>query len=424
MAIGNNASSFGAQAEYIRPKLELLTAISSVLYRRINVRTDVKPVSTRPARIPFQPLTQGGMKIGQFDGQDLGLGSAPVETYGSLSCVSLLQPSQYTFLAQWANDSDVKSIQNFVTLTHEQAAQVFGGFIDSLFAVSDGSNTLDSVVATSGNTGLVVNNANEFQDQQPVDFWSALASNGGVLLGSGIVESVDSENDTIWLQAAFPAGVGANTLILASGSSGQPNSGINGLLAYNVTGNAGNFMGIQRSAFPGKFSTPNVNQGQKAITPASLRVLFMTIIQAMGADRAEEAEVVWHGNVEAQAAWENVGLNVQQIVMNQVKGDTMTDMLTKDAPNRVAGREFLLNIRGKPGRIDLMALKNWWRIETRKEDYIEVEGQTAFPAYGASGGIASSVLFYLAAVLQLGTSQPRLNGYYSNYAIPTGYFGH
>ena len=130
MALGNNASSYGAQAEYIRPKLELLTAISSTLYKRINVRTDVKPVSTRPARIPLQPLSQGGMKIGNFDGGDLGLGSAPVETYGSLSCVSLLQPSQYTFLAEWANDSDTKSIQNFVTLTHEQAAGVFGGFID------------------------------------------------------------------------------------------------------------------------------------------------------------------------------------------------------------------------------------------------------------------------------------------------------
>ncbi len=90
----------------------------------------------------------------------------------------------------------------------------------------------------------------------------------------------------------------------------------------------------------------------------------------------------------------------------------------------IAKREFLVNPRAKPGRIDFLPLKEWWRIETRKEDYIEVEGQTAFPAYGASGGIASSVLFYLAAVLQFGTSQPRLGATYLNFAIPTGYFGH
>lgn len=392
---------------------------SSVLYKRINVRTDVKPVSTRPARIPLQPLTQGGMKVGAFDGQDLGLGSAPVETFGSLSCVSLLQPSQYTFLADWANDENVKSIQNFVTLTHEQAPKVFAGFIDSLLALSDGSNTLDTVVSTTTN-GLVVSNANAFQDQQPIDLWTAL---GGTLLGSSIIQSVDIANNTIWLTAAVPAGVTAGTLVLASGSSGQANSGIFGLPYYNVAGNLGNFMGIQRSTFPGKFSTPNRNQGGKAMTPASVRVLFNQIILALGEERANSAELVCHGNVEAQAAWENIALNVQQIIMNQIKGDEITDMLTKRAPTIIAGREFLVNPRAKPGRIDFLPLSEWWRIQTRKEDLIEVEGQTAFPAYGASGGIASSVLFYLAVVLQFGTSQPRLNAFYNNYAIPSGYFG-
>jgi hypothetical protein len=418
MSIGSNASSFGAQAEYIRPKLELLTMESSVLYKRINVRTDVKPVSTRPARIPFQPLTQGGMKIGQFDGQDLGTGSAPVETYGNLSCVSLLQPSQYTFLAEWANDSDTKSIQNFVTLTHEQAAGVFGGFIDSLLALSDGSNTLDTVVSTTTN-GIIVTNANSFQDNQPLDVWSAL---GGTLRGSITVQSVDIANNTIWLTGAVPAGTVAGDLLLASGSSGQANSGINGLPYYNVSGNLGNFMGIQRSAYPGKFSTPNINQGGKAMTPASVRALYAQIILALGQDRANSNSLVAHGNVDAQAAWENVALNVQSIVWNQVKGDT-PDMLMKKAPTMIAGTEFLINPRAKVGRIDFLPLKEWFRIETRKEDYIEVEGQTAFPAYGASGGIASSVLFYLAAVLQFGTGQPRLNAYYNNFGAPKGYFG-
>lgn len=420
MSVGTNASAFGAQAEYIRPKLELLTLVNSVLYRRINVRTDVKPVSTRPARIPLQPLTQGGMKIGAFDGQDLGLGSAPVETYGSLSCVSLLQPSQYTFLSEWANDENVKSIQNYVTLTHEQAPKVFAGFIDSLIALSDGSNTLDSVVSTTTN-GLIVNNANSFQDQQPVDVWSAL---GGTLRGTAIVQSVDIANNTIWLTGAIPTGTIAGDLLLASGSSGQANSGIFGLPYYYVAGNTGNFMGIQRSTFPGKFSTPNINRGGAAMTPATVRACFAQIVLALGEDEANSNDLICHGNVEAQAAWENIALNVQSVIWNQVTGDTAPDMLTKSSPTAIAKRPFLVNPRAKPGRIDFIPLKQWWRIETRKEDYIEVEGQTAFPAYGASGGIASSVLFYLAAVIQFGTASPRLGAFYNNYAVPSGYFGH
>jgi hypothetical protein len=160
------------------------------------------------------------------------------------------------------------------------------------------------------------------------------------------------------------------------------------------------------------------------MTPASVRALFAQIILALGEERANAAELVAHGNVDGQAAWENIGLNVQSIVMNQVKGEEMTDMLTKRAPTQIATREYLCNVRAKPGRIDFLPLKEWWRIETRKVDYIEVEGQTAFPAYGASGGIASSVLFYMAAVIQFGSSQPRLNAAYKNWAAPAGYFGH
>ena len=376
MSVGNNASSFGAQAEYIRPKLEMLTLVSSVLYKRINVRTDVKPVSTRPARIPLQPLSQGGMKIGAFDGQDLGLGSAPVETYGSLSCVSLLQPSQYTFLAEWANDEDVKSIQNFVTLTHEQAPKVFAGFIDSLLALSDGSNTLDTVVSTTGTNGIIVNNANSFQDQQPIDVWTALS---GTRAGQVTIQSVDIANNTIWLTGPFPAGTVAGYLLLASGSSGQANSGIFGLPYWNVAGNLGNFMGIQRSAFPGKFSTPTINQGGKAMTPASVRALFAQIILALGEDRANSAELICHGNVEAQAAWETIALNIQSIIWNQVKGDEAPDMLTKRAPTIIAGREFLVNPRAKPGRIDFLPLKEWSRIETPQRGLHRSRRANRFP---------------------------------------------
>jgi hypothetical protein len=53
----------------------------------------------------------------------------------------------------------------------------------------------------------------------------------------------------------------------------------------------------------------------------------------------------------------------------------------------------------------------------------EVGGQTIFPAYGISGGVASSMLMYLVQMVQTGTSNPRAAGVLSGITIPRGYFG-
>ena len=89
----------------------------------------------------------------------------------------------------------------------------------------------------------------------------------------------------------------------------------------------------------------------------------------------------------------------------------------------IAGRDLLVNERAVPGLIDFLALKNWFRIETKPLDYYEVGGQTIFPGYGISGGLSSNMLFYLVNMCQTGLSTPRAGGYLSNVTIPSKYFG-
>lgn len=418
MAQGGVSQSIAAQAEWLRPELENLVLDSSVFWKRINVRTDIKPVSNRPARIPFQVATGGRPKVAGFDGQNLGRGSAPIESPGTLSCVSFLQASEYTALAEWSTDSSEKAIQNFVTLTHEQAADCFGGFLDTL-AQGDGSNTLDTVVSTVTN-GLVVNNADKFGDQWYVDAWTAV---GGTFLGTVQIQSVDIANNTIWLTGAVPAGITTGTVLMAEGSSGQANSGLFGLGYYQVSGNVGNYMGISRAAWPGKFSTPLINLGGKALTPAVVRALQSQQILALGNDNDGKNNVA-HCNVDVQNAWENNALNVQSIIRNQVKGDESTDMLGKQPVTTIAGREVLLNVRATPGILDFLDLSTWFIIQTRANDLYDVGGQTIFPAYGNDGGIASSMMFYLAIVAQLGNGQPRKGARCTNIAPVSNLFGH
>lgn len=414
MAQGVVSQSIAAQAEWLRPELENLTLSSSVLWKRLNVRTDIKPVSNRPSRIPFQVQTGGRPKVAAFDGQNLGRGSAPNEAPGSLSCVSFLLASEYTALSEWSTDSNEKAIQNFVTLTHEQAAQNFGGFLDTLVCRGAGANQIDTVVSTTTG-GLVVNNADAFLDQQFIDFTHAI---GTAPFAAAQIQSVDIANNTIWLTGAVPAGVIAGDAILAEGSSGQANSGLFGLDAYLVSGNVGNYMGIARAAYAGKFSTPTIDLGGAALTPAIVRALQMKQILALGTDNDGKSNIA-HCNVDVAAAWENNALNVQSIIRNQIKGQESTDMLGNQYATTIAGRTVLMNVRAQFGILDLLDLSTWFMIQVRANDLYEVGGQTLFPAYGADGGIASSLMFYLCVVCQVGCGQPRKQARLQNIAIPS-----
>ena len=419
MSIAGVQQTVASMHEHVRPELELLYLASSRLWSRIKTR-ETEAVSTRPARIPFEALSGGKFRAFNGDGGDMNRGSGPTETFGILSCTQFLQASEYTALAEWGTDSDEKAIKNYVSLTQQRAAETFAGYMDAAFQ-GDGSNTLDTVVSTTTG-GLVVNNANYFQDNQDLDCYSALTGSSG-FVGTVTVESVDIANNTIWLTSAVPAGVVAGTKLLISGSAGVANSGLFGLRYYQVSGNAGSYMNVQRSAFPGKFSTPSIAVNG-ALTPAVVRAMEAQIEQAMGEEAADAADLVAHCNVEMRAAWENNAILVQRVIMNEVKGDQSVDMLKKRAPTEIAGREMLSNVRAAPGLIDFLGLKKWFRIETKALDYYEVGGQTIFPTYGLSGGLEASMIFYLVLVCQTGNAAPRLGAFISGISIPKNYFGH
>ncbi len=426
MPQGSVQQNIASQIEHMRSTLEELVLLQGVLWKRIQKNTDISAISNRPARIPFNVLTGGIVRTGVnlFDGSDLGRGSAPTQTFGTLSAVSIVQASEYTSLSEFSTDSDEKAIENYVTLTNRQATETFAGYMDSLLCQSDGSNTLDTVVSATG-TAIVVNNADIFQDNQLIDVWTALS---GTFRGTAQILSIDIANNTLWLTGPIPAGTTGGDLLLLAGSAGVANSGFFGIPYYHVAGNGGNFMGIPRSAFPGKFSTPTVTLGSGgattgALTPAAVRALQAQIDLAMGIDASDD-DVVAHMNVDMAAAWENNALPVQNIIYNEMKGDSSADMLKKRQTTTIAGREILRNIRARVGRIDFLNFKHWFRLETRSLDMHDVGGQTLFPIYGASGGLESSQIFYYELMCQFGLGQPRREAFTSSVTVPKFYFGH
>jgi hypothetical protein len=54
-------------------------------------------------------------------------------------------------------------------------------------------------------------------------------------------------------------------------------------------------------------------------------------------------------------------------------------------------------------------------------DYYEVGGQTVFPIYGTSGGLASAYIFYFDLGMQMFSDSPRSGAYLDALARPSGY---
>ena len=420
MPPGNNANTIASQREYLRDKLEETFLLSSKLWSRIQTRTDIKPVSSRPSRIPFTPIPTAA--FGQFNpnGGPLGVGDAPQEVYGQLSCVYFRQGGAYTAQSEWATEGDSRSIKDYVAYTEETVTRTLAGFMDAVLCTGDGAGTLDTVVAVGANY-LVVNNANFFQSGQPVDLYSAYTGAAG-FLGTVTIQTVDTTNTTLWLTGAVPVGVVAGTFILVNGSAGIANSSLFGRNYYQVAGNTGNFMNILRSTYPDQFSARNL-PANGALVPATVRAMLAQIILAKGTEAAEENDLVVHLNVDMDAAWENNALLIQREDIGSGRRRNSTDVLAKDSSETLAGYEKIVNPRAIPGLIDFFPLKQWGRLEAKALDMYEVDGNTTFWQNAADGSVATTNMFWMVLGVQVGSWMPRLNAFINNVTIPKGFFG-
>lgn len=421
MASGNVAQTLALQHEKVRPQLSLLYQLDATLWNEIKSRTDIEVVSSRPTRVPLELLAGGTFTSNSPDGADLGTGSAPTTDFMQLVPTYFFQCSQWTKQAEISTNSDEKAIEDYSKLLMKRAMENFNTYMEAVFTQGDGSNTLDTVVSTATNS-IVVNNANQFQDSQPIDVWSAV---NGTFRGTVTIQSVDAANKTLWLTGPIATGTVAGDVLLVRGSAGVSNSGLFGLFTYQLASNTGTVAGLSRAAYPGKLTTPHVAGGGLSLTPSEARRMRAQIQIAIGALKPNELDLQFNMGPDMMAAWENVGLVVSTVIQNQLTGDASQDMLKKHTPKTFMGYPIVGegegNIHAAQGRIDGICLKEWFRCENQPIDYYEVGGQTIFPAYGASGGLASSSFFYLWTGVQIGNENVRAGVYIDNVAIPSGY---
>jgi hypothetical protein len=260
------------ELEKVRPNLSLMYQQDDTLWSEFKPKTDVEVVSGRPTRVPMELLAGAKFRVADPDGGDLGLGSGPTTDVGTLTPIYFFQCTQYTKATEINTNQKQKAIESYAELVMKRAMEQFNTNMEAAIQ-GDGSNTLDTVVSATGST-IVVNNANQFYDNQDIDVWTAL---GGSNRGTATILSVDAGNKTLYLTAPIPVGTTGGDLLLISGSAGTAGSGIYGVKYFQVNSNTGSVMGLNRASYPGKLSTPTVNAANQAITPAMAR-------RSLGAD--------------------------------------------------------------------------------------------------------------------------------------------
>ena len=395
MAPGLNQNAIALQIEAVRPEVPLLYQLDDTLLKLIQKKAKgLQTVSSRAYRAPVE-ITAGGA-INQFnpDGGNLGRGSALKTDVLLINQFYFNFAVEYTALAEIATDDKEKAVENYVTRQMTRMMEQFRAGIEALLAYGDSSGTLDTVVSVNGQV-VTVNNANQFFDNQLVQAFTA----AGVLLGVFQVLTADAIANTITADPStpLPGGMGVGTVLSVNGCVGPSvaSSSLAGINTLQLASNVGNYFGIQRSAYPGRLSTPFIAGNNSFITPQRGRALINLVRTAMGVESPDASKFVWHFNLDQEAAIENIGLIVSTIIQNQMKGDMSEDMLKKMPPKTFGGRPIFPNIHAQPGRIDGLPTEHWFRAEIQPLDFYEVNGQTLFPIYGNDGGLAASFITYL-----------------------------
>lgn len=411
----------GMMKEFIRPNLSKLYIQETKLIHRIGgPKAGMPKVSTganaRPYRVPLELLAGFKSATGTPDAGALPRGSGPTTDAGTLVPVYIYQAGEWTKATEINTNSDKKAIEDYANLMAERALKQFNRLMESLIQ-GDGSFTLDTVVSTATNQ-LTVNNANQFYDNQDIDCWSSLS---GTFLGTVTIQSVDGPNKQLNLTGAVPGGVAAGTLLLLNGSAGVSNSGLFGIKYYQVQSSSGSVMNLQRSAYPGKLSTPHVAAGGNSLTPAIARRIEGQMIAALGVDFAEDAELLVHWNADMAAQWENAAQGPATVIFNQVKGETLPDMVKRVPPKTFMSHESIRSTNATPARVDLLNLKYWFKIENQPIDFFEIGGQTEFAIVGSNGAPIQSTASWLWTGVQFGNENVRAGAYADGFAATTGF---
>lgn len=418
MAPVNESQVVATELERVAPKVPTLFDRDDVFYSSIEKR-QVETISSRDMRVPLE-LRPGG-NFGHYDpdGGDLGRGDGPVFDKAVLSSVHFKMGVEWTRKAEWSTDDARKSVLN--TFRHLLAK-----------SMAEFRRHIDSACMTAG-TGVLANpsTVSAGGGTNGGDLWTVPSTDGyGVRLlrynqtvgifdstlatkrGEAKINNYDLANRQVSTYPAV-AGVQNTDKLVVSGLTPTP-VGLFGVPYHHSNASSGTWLGFDRSATP-EIRANAVNAAGALALPHA-RLALNKIGDRIGMNAMPKVEA-WMHPCQKQA-YEELGQLVS-IIQKQPKEDALNMYFSDNM--QLAGAPIETSYSWDKTRIDFINKEVWGRAELKPAGFYEVDGSKIFSIRGASGGLATSLIFYIVASFNLFVNNPAGCSYIYGLTIPSGY---
>src|SRR5438552_10688473 len=401
-----NANVVALQLEKVRDKVPLLYERDDILLTMIQQRGDVEKVSSRNMRLPLQ-VNPGG-KAGSYnaDGGDLGRGSGTAYDVASVSPIFFRFAIEITKLVEYATNGRDRAVEHAAKREVANGMKQFRSFLDTLMQTAGTTWTM----TTPPGAALV------YVGQTLQVYDSTLTTNRGTC--NVVAADPISPTQTITVDVN-PGGITAGDVIVHDGLSGAQPVSLFGIKYHQNNATTGTWLNLNRATYPVQLATPRVNAGNAALTPSNVRLAINKVRKALGINHL--SKLIAYMAVEQEHAWENLGITVSQIIKEGGGGGGNDLDLLFSGRKTMSGIPIKSSVNADQTRVDFLDLSHWGRAVLKDIDFYEVNGNTVFPIYGASGGLAASYIFYFDTAFQVWDDSPRTGAFIDTLARPSGY---
>ena len=417
-----NANVVALQLEKVRDKVPLLYERDDILLTMIQQRGDVEKVSSRNMRLPLQ-VNPGG-KAGSYnaDGGDLGRGSGTSYDVAQVSPIFFRFAIEITKLVEYATTGRERAIENATKREVANGMKQFRAFLDKLMQTAGNGvlGTINSIASTTFTMAVPSGAALVYSGQTIQIYDTTLTTNRNVAAGvTTTVLSADPINAQTITVDNVPTGTVATDVIVHDGLTGAQPVSLFGIKYHQNNATTGTWLNLNRATYPVQLQTPRVNAGNAALTPSNVRLAINKVRKSLGINHV--SKLIAYMAVEQEHAWENLGITVSQIIKEGGASDGNDLDLLFSGRKTMSGIPIKSSVNADQTRVDFLDLSHWGRAVLKDIDFYEVNGNTVFPIYGASGGLAASYIFYFDTAFQVWDDSPRTGAFIDTLARPSGY---
>jgi hypothetical protein len=408
------------ELERVSDKVPALFDRDATFYSMIEKR-QVEKVSNRDMRVPLE-LRPGG-NFGHYDpdGGDLGTAGGPSFDKAVINTVHLKHGIQWTKKAEWATDDTRKAVLNTVRHLLAKGMSEFRRNVDSL-CMTSGTGILATITSVSTAAGVDTYTlttdgfgARLLRYGMPIAVMDATLATNRTAGTDTPLTFVDYANKTV--KCAAVTGAAATDKIVVGGLGNVTGASVISLLGvpyHHSSAATGSWLGFTRSATP-EIRANRVN-ASAALSLSHARLALNKVADRTGIDNGFKPIACMHPC--QQQAYEELG-QLASVIQKSAKDESLDLYFGNNM--QMAGAPVKIFQSWDKTRIDFIMQSVWGRAEMHPAGFYEVDGRKIFELRGASGGVATSQIFYIVASFNLFVNNPAACSYIDGLTVPTGY---